>query len=107
MTGVPLSHRIARTEVQAAARRAVFHCVDGYRETIPLVELLKHEAFLVYSVNGEHVNKLGYPLRLAIPGKYGYKWAKWVQRLEFVADDRKGYWERRGLPERANVGDIW
>ena len=107
MKGVPLSHLIDLTEVQDTARRGVFHCADGYRETIPLVQLLKHEAFLVYSVNGEHVNKLGYPLRLAIPGKYGYKWAKWVQRLEFVADDRKGYWERRGLPERANVGDIW
>jgi DMSO/TMAO reductase YedYZ molybdopterin-dependent catalytic subunit len=107
MKGVPLSHLFDLTEVHDTARRAVFHCADGYRESIPLVELLKHGAFLAYSVNGEHVNRLGYPLRLAIPGKYGYKWAKWVQRLEFVADDRKGYWERRGLPERANVGDIW
>jgi DMSO/TMAO reductase YedYZ molybdopterin-dependent catalytic subunit len=107
MKGVPLSHLFDLTEVQDTARRAVFHCADGYRESIPLVELLKHEAFLVYSVNGAHVEKLGYPLRLAIPGKYGYKWAKWVQRLEFIADDRKGHWERRGLPERANVGDIW
>ena len=107
MKGVPLSHLIDLTEVQDTARRAVFHCADGHRETIPLVELLQQEAFLAYSVNGAHVNKLGYPLRLAIPGKYGYKWAKWVQRLEFVADERKGHWERRGLSERANVGDIW
>ncbi len=106
MKGVPLTHLFDLTDVQDTARRAVFHCADGYRESIPLVELLKHEAFLVYSVNGEHVDRLGYPLRLAIPGKYGYKWAKWVQRVEFVADERKGYWEARGLPDRANVGDI-
>ncbi len=107
MKGVPLTHLFDLTEVQDTARRAVFHCADGYRESIPLAELLKHEAFLVYSVNGAHVQKLGYPLRLAIPGKYGYKWAKWVQRVEFVADQRKGHWEAQGLPDRANVGDIW
>ena len=107
MKGVPLTHLFDLTEVHDTARRAVFHCADGYRESIPLVELLKHEAFLVYSVNGAHVEKLGYPLRLAIPGKYGYKWAKWVQRVEFVADERKGHWEARGLPDRANVGGIW
>jgi len=106
MKGVPLAHLLDLAEVQDTTRRAVFHCVDGYRESIPLVEL-KHGALLVYSVNGAQVEKLGYPLRLAIPGKYGYKWAKWVQRVEFVADDRKGHWEARGLPDRANVGDIW
>ncbi|MEE8138737.1 MAG: molybdopterin-dependent oxidoreductase [Thermoanaerobaculia bacterium] len=107
MKGVPLTHLFDLTEVHDTARRAVFHCADGYQESIPLVELLKHEAFLAYAVNGAHVEKLGYPLRLAIPGKYGYKWAKWVQRVEFVADERKGHWEGRGLPDRANVGDIW
>lgn len=106
MKGVPLTHLLDLAEVQDTARRAVFHCADGYRESIPIVEL-KHEAFLVYSVNGAHVEKLGYPLRLAIPGKYGYKWAKWVQRIEIVTHDRKGYWPQRGLPDRADVGDRW
>ena len=107
MKGVPLSHLFELTQVHDSVRRAVFHCADGYRESIPLVELLEHESFLAHSVNGEHVVRLGYPLRLAIPGKYGYKWAKWVQRVEFVADERKGHWETKGLPDGANVGDIW
>ena len=48
----------------------------------------------------------GYPLRLVAPGKYGYKWAKWVEGIEFVTGSPKGYWESRGLPNRAQVGDI-
>ena len=62
---------------------------------------------MAYRVNGECLEKFGYPLRLAIPGKYGYKWAKWVVRIELVAHDRKGYWEGLGLPDRADLGDIW
>ena len=51
--------------------------------------------------------RLGYPLRLAIPGKYGYKWPKWIERVELTGTERKGYWEGLGLPDRADVGDIW
>ena len=44
---------------------------------------------------------------MAIPGKYGYQWAKWVQRLEVVTDGRKGYWAELGLSDRGDVGDVW
>ncbi len=107
MKAVLLAHLFDLAQVRGSARRAVFHCADGYHGSVPLVELLQREAFLAYSVNGEHLDKLGYPLRLAVPGKYGYKWAKWVQRVELVGDERKGYWESRGLPDSANVGDTW
>jgi len=69
--------------------------------------LLEREAFLAYTVNGERIPMYGYPLRLAIPGKYGYQWAKWVVRIELVADTRKGYWAHLGLPDRADLGEVW
>ncbi len=107
MKGVPLADLFALAQARGSVRRAVFYCADGYHESMPLVELFQGEAFLAYSVNGERPDRLGCPLRLAVPGKYGYKWAKWVHRVELVADERKGYWESQGLPDRANVGDIW
>ena len=107
MKGVSVADLFDLAEVRRSARRATFHCADGYIESIPVPDLIQYEAFLVYSVNGEKVDRLGHPLRLAIPGKYGYKWAKWVQRIELVDDERKGHWESLGLPDRANVGDLW
>ncbi len=107
MKGVPVAYLFDLVDVRRSARRAVFHCADGYYESIPLLELIQHEAFLAYSVNGEHVAKLGHPLRLAIPGKYGYKWPKWIERIELVGSELKGHWESKGLPDRANVGDVW
>ena len=47
------------------------------------------------------------PLLLAIPGKCGYQWVKWVVRIELVTDDRKGHWAKLGLPDSGDIGDAW
>jgi len=43
-------------------------------------------------------------LRLVVPGLYFWKSAKWVRGVEFVVEDRPGFWEKRGYHHR---GDIW
>ena len=107
MEGTALGSLLDLAGPRPETRRVVFYCADGYYTSIDLAVLLERDAFLAYSVNGETVPKLGYPLRLAIPGKYGYQWAKWVVRIELVADDRKGHWAELGLPDRADIGDAW
>ena len=107
MEGVLLEVLLGRSGIKPEARRAVFHCADGYYTSLDLQELLEREAFLAYRVNDQEIPKFGYPLRLAIPGKYGYQWAKWVVKIELVADRRKGYWPGLGLPDRGDIGDIW
>ncbi len=90
MKGVTLARLFCLARARGSACRAVFHCADGHSESIPLIDLLQYEAFLAYSEDGEHVDDVSYPLRLAVPGKYGYKWAKWVRRVQLVADERMG-----------------
>ena len=107
MEGVSLQTLLDISGVGPDARRAVFHCADGYYSSLELSELLDREAFLAYGINHQKVPQFGYPLRLVAPGKYGYQWAKWVRRIELVPDQRKGHWARLGLPDRGDVGDIW
>ncbi|MEE9592854.1 MAG: molybdopterin-dependent oxidoreductase [Thermoplasmata archaeon] len=107
MKGVSMRQILEAVEPGPRAKTAVFQCADGYREAALLPDLLEHEAFLAFAVNDEGIPEMGYPLRLAFPGKYGYKWAKWVTDIELVEDSRKGIWESIGLPDRANVGDIF
>jgi DMSO/TMAO reductase YedYZ molybdopterin-dependent catalytic subunit len=107
MTGVAFATLIERAQPGPDAQTAVFHCAEGYFTSLPVEALSETEAFLAYAVSGEEMSVHGYPLRLAVPGRYGYKWAKWVVRVELVAGRSLGYWERRGLPDRARVGDIW
>ena len=107
MTGVAIHRLLDLAAVSPQARRVVFHCLDGYYVSLEVKDLREREAFLASATNGEELPKFGFPLRLAMPGKYGYQWAKWVQRLEVVTDDRKGYWAELGLSDRGDVGDAW
>ena len=43
-------------------------------------------------------------MRVVIPDWYLWKSAKWVNRIEFLAVDRPGFWEVRGYH---NEGDPW
>lgn len=107
MAGVAVQPLLDSAAVTPEARRAVFHCSDGYYVSIELSDLREKDPFLAYAINGEQVPKFGFPLRLAVPGKYGYQWAKWIVRIEVVTDQQKGYWAELGLPDRGDVGDIW
>ena len=72
-----------------------------------LEDLLSNETLLAYKINEEEIAKFGFPLRLAIPGEYGYQWAKWVTRIELGTQETKGYWAILGLPDQGHLGDEW
>jgi DMSO/TMAO reductase YedYZ molybdopterin-dependent catalytic subunit len=107
MRGVTVASVLEMVGPLAGARRAIFWCADGYDTSSTLADVREAGAMLVWEVNGEREARFGFPLRLAMPGRYGYQWAKWVQRIEVVRHDRQGYWPRRGLPDRARLGDRW
>ncbi len=104
--GVSMAEIMKSAEPMPEVDTAIFHCADGYFTTHPVKDLLETEAYLAYAINGEETPAYGYPLRLVSPGKYGYKWAKWVVRIELVPGSPLGYWEQRGLPNQAWVGDL-
>lgn len=38
--------------------------------------------------------------------RYGYKWTKWITKIEVVNMEVEGYWESRGYSTTANVGEF-
>ena len=46
----------------------------------------------------------GYPMRLVVPHLYGWKSVKWVRAVEYLTEDRRGFWEERGYH---NSADPW
>jgi len=46
----------------------------------------------------------GFPFQVVAEGKFGYKWAKWITRIE-VSDDEdfRGYWEKNGYSNSADI----
>lgn len=88
--------------VQPNAHFANFYAADGYVTSISLDKL--PEALLVYDMNGKPLApEHGSPARLVVPGLYGYKMPKWIQRVELTAEPVLGIWEQRGWSASGEV----
>lgn len=91
--------------VSSDATHAMFHAYDGYTTNLPLSELAEPDCAIIHSHGGEPLDKThGGPARMWVPHLYGWKSAKWIKGIEFMAQDRKGFWEVRGYH---NHGDPW
>ncbi|HZD71081.1 MAG TPA: molybdopterin-dependent oxidoreductase, partial [Actinomycetes bacterium] len=95
-TGVPLAAVLERTGgVADRAVRVVFHAVGGYTDSLPVAKALDGTTMVAYGMNGSTLPRAhGYPVRIIAPGIYGMKSVKWLQRIEVVDYDYRGYWER-------------
>ncbi|WP_412177034.1 molybdopterin-dependent oxidoreductase [Microbacterium testaceum] len=105
--GVPIRDILARAVPTAEADMVLSHSVDGFTASTPLEALTDdRDALLAIGMNGEPLPiEHGFPVRLVVPGLYGYVSAtKWVSELEVTRFDRaEGYWTSRGWSERGPV----
>jgi len=73
----------------------------GYVAVVPLEEAWRPEALLALYMDGRPLSREhGYPARLYLPRLYGWKHAKWVERLVVLGGYEDGYWEALGYHER-------
>jgi len=106
-TGVPLRLLLEEAGVNPAAVDIVFRAADGYDDSIPLAQAMHPRTLLVTAMNGEVLPPdHGFPARLIVPPIYGMKNVKWVQEIEAVDLDYKGYWQTRGWSDPAPY-QIW
>jgi len=89
------------------ANTVIFHSYDGYTTSLPLKTLLDGDMIIAYKMNGVVLPpERGYPFQLVAQNKLGYKWAKWITRIELSSDSKyQGYWEQRGYSNEANLTD--
>jgi DMSO/TMAO reductase YedYZ molybdopterin-dependent catalytic subunit len=95
-TGVPLPALLQRAGgVGDRAVRVVFHAVGGYTDSLLMAMALDKATIVAYGMNDSTLPRAhGYPVRIIAPGIYGMKSVKWLQRIEVVDYDYRGYWER-------------
>jgi len=116
-TGAQLGLVLQAAGLKPNARFAVFHCADNYGggedmyyESIDLIDAFHAQTILAYEMNGQVLPVAhGAPLRLRVERQLGYKHAKYVARIEAVADfkhlhrGKGGYWEDRGYEWYAGI----
>ena len=96
--GVLVSDLINPAGVLPAANTVIFHAYDGYTTSMPLRYIQDKNIMLAYKINGvELPPERGFPFQLVAEDKWGYKWIKWVTKIELSDNPAyKGYWEQGG-----------
>ncbi|WP_435117526.1 molybdopterin-dependent oxidoreductase [Halolamina sp. C58] len=82
----------AGVDAEAADARWVrFVSVTGYRWSLPIAEA--REALLSTAIDGSPLGHgHGGPARLVAPGRRGFQWVKWVERVELRRDPDPAQW---------------
>lgn len=103
--GVRASDVLALAMPLPEARFVTLHGYDGYTTNLPLAALQDPDVLVAHGLDGGPLAPAhGGPVRLVVPRRYAWKSAKWLQAIEFHAEDRPGYWEVRGYH---NEADPW
>jgi DMSO/TMAO reductase YedYZ molybdopterin-dependent catalytic subunit len=101
-------------KLKPQARHILQHAEYGFTANLPLSVALQENFLMATHYNGDQITPdHGYPLRGvvgAIPGRddlatpYFWKGAKWLRGLEFLSQDKPGFWEQAGYH---NEADVW
>ena len=105
--GWPVRNLLAAAGVKEGADMVLSTSKDGWTASTPLEALTdERDALLAVGMNGEPLPvEHGFPVRLVVPGLYGYVSAtKWVTELKVTRfSDEVAYWTQRGWTERGPV----
>ena len=75
----------------------------GYSANLRLADFADPQALFVTHRNGERLTpEHGFPLRLVVPHLYAWKGPKWARGVEYLVQDRRGFWEERGYHNHAD-----
>jgi DMSO/TMAO reductase YedYZ molybdopterin-dependent catalytic subunit len=103
--GVQVRDLIRNAGVDPRANTVIFTAYDGYTTSFPLDYLMNNDIIMAYSMNNVTLPaERGYPFELVAQDKWGYKWIKWIEKIQLTDDPNyEGYWEQRGY---SNTGDL-
>ena len=105
-TGFLVTDLLNRSGLKPGASYVLFYSADGYSTGMPLTYLQDNKTLLAYGINDVTLpDERGFPLQLVAKSRYGYKWAKWITKIEVTDKEVRGYWESRGYSNSARVGE--
>lgn len=103
--GIPLADLLQRAGgIKPGATKVVLYAVDDYSDSIHLTKALEPTTLVALRMNGQMLPAgHGFPARLLVPGIYGMKHVKWINRIEVTNQDYQGYWQQRGWSDAAPI----
>ena len=95
--GARLSDFLERIGADTRARYVWFKCAEGYTNTIDMASALHPQTQMTFKFDNRLLPRAyGFPMKIRIPTKLGYKNPKYVVAMEVTNTDKGGYWEDQG-----------
>jgi DMSO/TMAO reductase YedYZ molybdopterin-dependent catalytic subunit len=103
--GVKVKDLLVAAGYDPKASTLIFTAYDGYTTSHPLAYVTGNDILLAYKMNDIAVpDERGFPFVLVAEDKWGYKWIKWVTKMEVTNDAAfRGYWESRGYNQDGSL----
>ena len=95
--GVPFASFLRRVGADLTAKYVGFMCADDYYTSIDMPTALHPQTQLTLSYDGQILPpKYGFPMKLRMPTKLGYKNPKYIKAIFVTNTFPGGYWEDQG-----------
>jgi DMSO/TMAO reductase YedYZ molybdopterin-dependent catalytic subunit len=103
--GVLLKDLFEEVSIKSEANTVIFHAADDYTTSLPLDYILDNDIIIADKINNVTlVPERGFPFELVAEAKLGYKWIKWITKIELSDDENyRGYWETAGYSNKADI----
>ena len=96
-TGTPLRDFLKLVGADTSAKYCWFRCAEGYTSPIDMPTALHPQTQMTFKFADEILPRAyGYPMKIRIPTKLGFKNPKYVVSMEVTNDYKGGYWEDMG-----------
>ncbi|HEX7777114.1 MAG TPA: molybdopterin-dependent oxidoreductase [Parvibaculum sp.] len=95
--GVPFHTFLERVGADKTAKYVGFKCADGYYTSLDMPTALHPQTLLALDYgDAELPRKYGYPMKIRVPTKLGFKNPKHITEIFVTNDYPGGYWEDQG-----------
>ncbi len=103
--GVPAAEILRASPPSRSVTHVLIWAAFGYSANIRIGDFAADDTLLATHAGGTVLTpEHGAPMRLVVPSLYAYKSVKWVRAIEYLVQDRRGFWEERGYH---NTADPW
>ncbi len=95
--GAMLSDFLTRIGADTRAKYVWFKCAEGYTNTIDMPTALHPQTQMTFKYDNKILPRAyGYPMKIRMPTKLGFKNPKYVVAMEVTNTDKGGFWENQG-----------
>jgi DMSO/TMAO reductase YedYZ molybdopterin-dependent catalytic subunit len=103
-TGARLGDFLTRIGADKRAKYVWFRCAEGYTTTIDMQTAMHPQTQMTFKFDDQILPKAyGFPMKVRIPTRLGFKNPKYVVSLEVTNDHKGGYWEDQGYNDYSGL----